>query len=148
MTTATAPRTCSIARTLEVVGEKWALLAVREVFLGVRRFDEIVARTGAPRDTLANRLRTLVAQGVLERRQYSDRPPRDEYVLTAEGRALYPLILTLKQWGDTYRSGAEGPPLVLEHTCGAVLETTVVCRDCGQEVLARDVRRAEEPRRT
>ena len=143
MTTATAaPRVCSIARTLEVVGEKWALLAVREVFLGVRRFDEMVARTGAPRDTLANRLRTLVAYGVLERRRYSDRPPRDEYVLTDVGRDLYPVILTLKQWGDVHRAGEDGPPLVLQHSCGAVLEPVLVCRECRQEVVAQDVRRA------
>jgi DNA-binding HxlR family transcriptional regulator len=142
VTTATAPRTCSIARTLEVVGEKWALLAVREVFLGVRRFDEMVARTGAPRDTLASRLRTLVAYGVLERRRYSDRPPRDEYVLTDVGRDLYPVILTLKQWGDTHRAGEEGLPLVLQHSCGAVLEPVMVCRQCREEVVARDVRRA------
>ena len=136
------PRACSIARTLEVVGEKWALLAVREVFLGVRRFDEMVARTGAPRDTLANRLRTLVEQGVLEKRQYSERPPRSEYVLTPSGRELYPVILALKQWGDHHRVGADGPPLVLEHQCGEVLDPALTCRGCGHEVSAREVRRA------
>src|SRR6516165_1166696 len=78
------PRPCSIARTLDVVGEKWALLAVREVFLGNRRFDAMVHRTGAPRDTLAARLRTLVGAGVLERRQYSEHPARFEYHLTAQ----------------------------------------------------------------
>src|SRR6476469_8339461 len=113
-----SPRVCSIARTLDVVGEKWALLAVREVFLGNHRFDEMVARTGAPRDTLANRLRTLVAEGVLEKRRYSERPPRDEYVLTEAGRDLYPVVMALKQWGDRHRSGEDGPPLVLAHTCG------------------------------
>ncbi|HEY5011065.1 MAG TPA: helix-turn-helix domain-containing protein, partial [Acidimicrobiales bacterium] len=76
------PRTCSVARTLEIVGEKWALLAVREVFLGNRRFDEMVRRTGAPRDTLTARLKTLVAAGVLERRAVSEHPPRFEYRLT------------------------------------------------------------------
>src|SRR5471032_724657 len=95
-----APRTCSIARTLEVVGEKWALLAVREVFLGDRRFEEMVRRMGAPRDTLAARLRTLVGAGILERRQYSDHPARFEYRLTMAGRDLYPVILTLMSWGD------------------------------------------------
>jgi DNA-binding HxlR family transcriptional regulator len=70
------PRACSIARTLDIVGEKWALLALREVFLGDRRFDEMVRRTGAPRDTLAARLRTLTAAGVLERRPYSEHPAR------------------------------------------------------------------------
>lgn len=140
--TAAAPRVCSIARTLEVVGEKWALLAVREAFLGNTRFDAIVARTGAPRDTLAHRLRSLVAHGVLERRRYSDRPPRDEYVLTDAGRDLYPVILALLQWGDTHRAGEEGPPLVLEHACGQVLHTATTCRACGEEVRTEQVRRA------
>src|ERR1700678_1430370 len=88
------PRACSIARALDIVGEKWALLAVREVFLGNRRFDEMVHRTGAPRDTLAARLRTLVGAGILERRPYCERPARPEYHLTAAGRDLYPVIVT------------------------------------------------------
>src|SRR5580765_5853048 len=102
MATATQPRTCSVARTIDIVGERWALLAIREVFLGVRRFDEMIRNTGAPRDTMAARLRMLVERGVLERRQYSEHPPRDEYVLTPAGRDLYPLILTTMQWGDRY----------------------------------------------
>src|SRR3954454_24900107 len=96
------PRVCSIARTLEVVGEKWALLDVREVFLGNRRFDEMVRRTGAPRDTLTPRPRTLVHAGTPPRRQYSDPPPRFEYHLTGAGRDLYPVILTLLRWGDEH----------------------------------------------
>src|ERR1051326_4581484 len=92
------PRACSIARTLEIVGEKWALLAVREIFLGNRKFDEMVRNTGAPRDTMAARLRVLVAAGILERRQYSEHPPRHEYRLTPAGRDLYPVILTLMRW--------------------------------------------------
>src|SRR3984885_5249810 len=106
MSTAPAdPRPCSIARTLDVVGEKWALLAVREVFLGNRRFDEMVRRTGAPRDTLAARLRTLVGRGILERRQYSEHPARFEYRLTDAGRDLYPVIVSLLRWGDEYLAG-------------------------------------------
>src|SRR5215475_8673639 len=112
------PRECSVARTLELVGEKWALLAVREVFLGNRRFDEMVRRTGAPRDTMAARLRVLVGAGILERRQYCDHPARFEYFLTRAGADLYPVILTLMRWGDTYLAGEGGPPLVLEHRCG------------------------------
>jgi DNA-binding HxlR family transcriptional regulator len=134
-------RACSIARTLEVVGEKWALLAVREVFLGVRRFDEIVARTGAPRDTLTARLRTLVAHDVLARRLYCERPPRYEYVLTDAGRALYPVILTLMQWGDRHQARDGAPPLLLEHSCGARLDPVLTCRSCTTEVDASDVRR-------
>ena len=125
-------RVCSVARTLELVGEKWALLAVREVFLGNRRFDQMVRKIGAPRDTLAARLRALVGAGILERRQYSDHPARFEYYLTEAGRDLYPVILTLMRWGDTYLADSDGPPLVLEHECGHRLNAQVVCEACGQ----------------
>ncbi len=121
-----------MARTLDIVGEKWALLAVREVFLGNRRFDEMVRRTGAPRDTLAARLRTLAGAGILERRQYSEHPARYEYRLTEAGLELYPVILTLMRWGDKYLAGDAGPPLVLEHSCGHRLVVTVVCDACGE----------------
>lgn len=135
---ASQPRSCSIARTLDIVGEKWALLAVREVFLGNRRFDEMIRRTGAPRDTLAARLRTLVASGILERRQYSEHPARYEYRLTEAGRDLYPVIVTLMRWGDKHLVGEGGPPLVLEHNCGHRLVAELVCESCGEPVDPRD----------
>jgi len=131
-----------VARTLEIVGEKWALLAVREVFLGNRRFDEMVRRTGAPRDTLAARLRSLVGAGILERRQYSEHPARHEYRLTEAGQELYPVILTLMRWGDKHLAGDAGPPLVLEHACGHRLVAKVVCAACGEPVDARAARPA------
>ncbi len=134
MTGLAEPRVCSIARTLEVVGEEWALLSVREVFLGNRRFDEMIRRTGAPRDTLTARLRTLVDAGILQRRQYSDHPPRFEYHLTAAGQDLYPVILTLLRWGDEHLAGPQGPPLVLEHQCGHRLIPEVSCHACGEVV--------------
>jgi DNA-binding HxlR family transcriptional regulator len=142
---ATEPRVCSIARTLDVVGEKWALLAVREVFLGNRRFDEIVRRTGAPRDTMAARLRTLVGGGILERRQYSEHPARFEYRLTTAGRDLYPVILTLMRWGDRYLAGADGPPLMLEHHGDHTLTPELVCTECGEQVRPRDTRPVRAP---
>src|SRR5438105_6356596 len=134
------PRTCSIARTLEIVGEKWALLAIREVFLGNRRFDEMVRRTGAPRDTLTARLRTLVAAGILERRRYSEHPARSEYHLTQAGRDLYPVIATLMRWGDKYLAGDDGPPLVLEHTCGHQLVAQLTCQACGEPLESGQAR--------
>ena len=134
------PRPCSIARTLDIVGEKWALLAIREVFLGNRRFDEMVRRTGAPRDTLAARLRTLTGAGILERRQYCEHPARYEYFLTDAGRDLYPVIVTLMRWGDQYLAGDGGPPMVLEHHCGHRLEARVVCQACWEPLHARDTR--------
>jgi DNA-binding HxlR family transcriptional regulator len=134
------PRECSVARTLEIVGEKWALLAVREVFLGNGRFDEMVRRTGAPRDTMAARLRILVSSGILERRQYSEHPVRFEYHLTDAGRDLYPVILTLMRWGDRYLAGPAGPPLELEHRCGHRLSAQLVCEACGDPVVAGETR--------
>ncbi len=134
------PRECSIARTLEIVGEKWALLAVREVFLGNGRFDEMVRRTGAPRDTMATRLRALVGTGILERRQYSEHPARFEYHLTEAGRDLYPVILTLMHWGDKHLAGPGGVPLVLEHRCGHRLSAELVCQACGEPVVAEQTR--------
>jgi DNA-binding HxlR family transcriptional regulator len=141
MTAAAAqPRACSIARTLEIVGEKWALLAVREVFLGNGRFDEMVRRTGAPRDTMAARLRTLTAAGVLERHQYSRHPDRFEYQLTAAGRDLYPVILSLMSWGDRHLAGPEGPPLVLHHHGEHRLTPAMICAECGEPVRAGESR--------
>jgi DNA-binding HxlR family transcriptional regulator len=141
MTAAAAgPRVCSVARTLEIVGEKWALLAVREVHLGNRRFDEIVRRTGAPRDTMAARLRTLVGAGILERRQYSEHPARFEYRLTQAGRDLHPVILTLMNWGDRYLAGPDGPPTVLEHHGDHRLVAEVCCAECGEPVRTEDTR--------
>ncbi|MGB6452955.1 MAG: helix-turn-helix domain-containing protein [Streptosporangiaceae bacterium] len=137
---AVQPRACSVARTLEIVGEKWALLALREVFLGNRRFDEMVRRIGAPRDTLAARLRSLVGAGILERRQYSEHPARYEYRLTTVGQELYPVILTLMRWGDEHLADDGGVPLVLEHACGYRLVAQVVCQACGEPVQPRSAR--------
>lgn len=133
-------RVCSIARTLEVVGERWALLAIREVFLGNRRFDEMVRRTGAPRDTLAARLRSLVERGVLERRQYCEHPARYEYRLTEAGVDLYPVIISLLRWGDDHLAGEEGPPLLLEHHGDHHLVPRLSCDVCGETVDPRQVR--------
>lgn len=141
MTSAAAqPRVCSVARTLEIVGEKWALLAVREVFLGNRRFDEMVRQTGAPRDTLAARLRTLVGAGILDRRPYSEHPARFEYRLTEAGRDLHPVILTLMSWGDRHLAGAEGPPRVLRHHDDHRLVPRVVCDECREPVDGPEAR--------
>ena len=128
-------RDCSVANALAVVGERWSLLALREVMFGVRRFDQIARNTGASRDILTTRLRSLEAAGVLERRQYETRPPRYEYVLTESGRALHTVLLTLMQWGDRYVTEGE-PPTVWEHECGATLHAKLVCEHCGQEVRA------------
>lgn len=126
-------RECSIANALAVIGERWSLLALREVLLGVRRFDQIARNTGASRDILTTRLRGLEAAGVLERRQYQAHPPRYEYVPTDAGRALNGVLLTLMRWGDRYVTEGE-PPAAWRHDCGAELEVRTVCADCGEEI--------------
>jgi DNA-binding HxlR family transcriptional regulator len=102
---------CSIARALEVVGERWTLLIVRDVFLGLRRFEEFQQNLGIARNVLTDRLNRLVEEGILERVPYSERPDRYEYRLTRKGRDLHLALTGLRQWGDKYRS--EKPPTVL-----------------------------------
>ena len=132
------PRPCAIASALSFLGEKWAFLVVRELALGVHRFDAIARNTGAPRDILTNRLRRLEAEGVLEKRLYQERPPRYEYRLTEAGKELRPILLGLAQWGDKWAS----PPrsTVWEHECGAELEVEHTCAACGGRVTGSDVR--------
>jgi DNA-binding HxlR family transcriptional regulator len=133
----TTARRCSVAAALGVIGEKYSLLVLREVFFRVRRFDAIQRNTGAPRDVLTTRLRRLVDAGVLEKVRYQERPERYEYHLTPAGVELRPVLLVLMQWGD--RHLVAGPPVVLEHSCGADLDATLICRDCGAEVRNRDI---------
>ena len=102
---------CSIARALEVVGERWTLLIIRDVFLGKRRFDELQESLGIARNVLTDRLNRLVDEGILERVRYSERPERFEYRLTRKGRELNLALTALRQWGDTYLS--EKPPTLL-----------------------------------
>ncbi|HET9139110.1 helix-turn-helix domain-containing protein [Actinophytocola sp.] len=131
-------RACSIANALTVIGERWSLLALREVFFGVHRFDRIAENTGASRDILAARLRTLVAAGVLDRRQYEQHPPRYEYVLTEAGQALHTVLLTLMDWGDRHVTDGP-PPTVWRHGCGATLAPRTVCAACGEPVRTEDM---------
>jgi DNA-binding HxlR family transcriptional regulator len=125
--------TCSVARGLEVVGEWWTLLIVRDLFLGMRRFDEIRDSLGISRNILIDRLDTLVEHGLVERRAYQKHPPRSDYHLTDKGRDLYPVILALMRWGDTWLAGSAGPPVLIEHAaCGRIAQPQVTCDHCGQ----------------
>jgi DNA-binding HxlR family transcriptional regulator len=126
------PRPCSIANTLSVIGEKYSLLVLREVFYGVRRFNDIARNTGAPRDVLTARLNHLVEAGVLEKVPYSQRPLRHKYVPTQAGRELQAVLFTLMAWGDRHLS--DRPPVVFEHSCGADFDPTVVCGACGEKI--------------
>jgi DNA-binding HxlR family transcriptional regulator len=134
-------RACSIAAALEVVGDRWSLLAVREVSFGRHRFSEILEGTGAPRDRLAARLKALVAAGVLERRQYQEAPARFDYHLTEAGRDLVPVLRALMAWGD--RWVVDEPPMTLMHH-DHVLDAQPVCRTCGEAVRSGDVHRREK----
>jgi DNA-binding HxlR family transcriptional regulator len=126
------PRACSMAAALGILGERWSLLAIRELSYGVHRFDQIVAFTGAPRDILTARLRRLEADGIVERRQYSQRPARFEYHLTRAGHELLPILVALGQWGD--RWAVDRPAVVLRHECGHRLRADLVCHACGKEL--------------
>ena len=129
---------CSTAQTLEVVGEWWTLLIVRDAFFGVRRFEEFQRRLGLSRSVLAGRLARLVEHGVLETRPYESRPPRVEYLLTAKGRDLFPVLVALQQWGD--RWARADPPVVLRHRgCGRITHPHLVCSECGEVVDAAAV---------
>jgi DNA-binding HxlR family transcriptional regulator len=126
-----AHQTCSIARSLEVIGERWTLLILRDVLLGRHRFDDLVDSVGVTRTVLTQRLRHLVGEGVLERRAYQRRPERFEYHLTTKGRELMPVIAQLMWWGDRHYPEAAGPPRLLVHEgCGGPVEATYRCAAC------------------
>jgi DNA-binding HxlR family transcriptional regulator len=134
---------CSVAGTLAVVGEKWSLLVLREAFLGVRRFADFQRVLGAPKAVLTDRLGTLVEQGVLARVPYQavGERQRHEYRLTAKGRDLYPTLVALMEWGDTYLADDGVVPLQLRHReCGEPVHLQLVC-DAGHQLAdAREVR--------
>jgi DNA-binding HxlR family transcriptional regulator len=131
---------CSVAQCLEVVGDRWSLLIVREAFLGTSRFDVFQRRLGISRNILNQRLSKLVDQGVLVRRAYSERPTRYEYKLTDKGRDLWPVITTMRQWGDRY-AAPEGPPVeIVDTRCGHVAQVEMYCSACHHEIGPRDVR--------
>jgi DNA-binding HxlR family transcriptional regulator len=131
-------RVCSITDALTLVGDRYALLIVREIRYGRNRFTQLLHGTGAARDVLARRLRELVEAGIVERRPYSERPPRHEYVLTEAGMELHPVLLQLKEWGDRHcNPGSE--PVIFRHTCGAEFHAETVCNACRQPIRAGDL---------
>ena len=136
---------CSIARTLELVGERWTFLVLRDVFLGVRRFDAMQRDLGVARNVLAARLDRLVGEGILMKVPYSERPVRYEYKLTDKGIDLWPVVVELLHWGDRY-AAPHGPPIVIRHKgCGGELGERRVCTRCGEPLGARDVRAEPGP---
>jgi DNA-binding HxlR family transcriptional regulator len=131
---------CSIARTLEIVGERWSLLVLRDVFLGVHRFDALQRDLGVARNVLAARLERLVGEGILEKAPYQERPTRHEYRLTEKGLDLWPIFVELLRWGDRHAPGPEGPPVLLRHRdCGGLLGDHRICERCGAPLGVRDI---------
>jgi len=126
---------CSLARGLELIGDWWSPLIIRDLFLGVARFDELVEDLGISRNLLTRRLASLVTNGVVERVAYQHRPTRYEYRLTEAGRDLVPAILALTAWGDRWARPKQGSPILFIHkACGHRFEPTVVCSECGRPV--------------
>ncbi len=141
-----ADMNCSIAQSLEIVGEWWTLLILRDSFLGIRRFDEFVERLGISRNVLATRLDTLVEAGILEQHPYDEAGRRYDYLLTDKGRALWPVMTALRQWGDEWILGEGNEPLLLEHRGHGHLTTAhMTCSVCGEQLDARSVRAVPGP---
>ena len=131
---------CSVAQTLSVIGDRWTLLILRDCFLGIRRFDDFLNSLDVSRTILTSRLSKLVETGVLEKQPYQERPTRYDYRLTKKGQDLYPVILTLVQWGDTYRGDGKRPPIERVHKkCGHKLQAHLICEDCGEEIQPQQV---------
>jgi DNA-binding HxlR family transcriptional regulator len=136
---------CSVAQCLEVVGEWWSMLIVRDAFLGVTRFDQFQERLGISRNILNQRLNRLIDTGVLTRTAYSEHPPRYDYRLTEKGRDLWPVLTAMRQWGDRY-AAPEGPPLQVVHrACGHVSEAIMTCSECGEALGPREVKAVAGP---
>jgi DNA-binding HxlR family transcriptional regulator len=129
---------CSVARTLERIGDRWTMLIIRDAFLGVRRFDDFQGGLGIARNVLTDRLARLVDEGILEKRAYQERPERFEYRLTEKGIDLWPVLVSLMQWGDRHDPAEGGPPTVIVHRdCGGSLDQHFRCERCGADVDAR-----------
>lgn len=140
--TSVAHLPCSVARTIDVIGDRWTVLIVRDVFYGRRRFDDMAASLPIARNVLSRRLADLVDHGILTRRRYSQRPPRDEYLLTDRGRDLFGVVAALMAWGDRWLTpeGEEDPVDLVHQPCGHATTPTVVCDTCRQPLRAADVR--------
>lgn len=138
---------CPVARSQVVVGDRWAVLIVRELFMGNRRFDSLLAQSQATPQMLSARLKRLEADGMIQRNRYMDKPPRYEYELTEMGRAFYPVILALREWGETWcKSPDEGVAVRYTHlTCGHDAGIGTVCHACGEPLRREDLKAELSP---
>lgn len=137
-----AENTCTAARAVELFGDAWMMMILREMFLGTRRFDDLQRLTGASPATMSQRLKKLESVGVLRRETYQDNPPRYEYRLTAMGRDLWPVIISMKAWGDKWLGSGATPVAVIHKGCGHAVTPRMVCPDCHTLMDAHDA----EPR--
>ena len=137
---------CSIARAVDVIGQRWTPLIVRDLFAGMSKFEDIRRDLGVASNILAARLDDLERHGVVEKRQYQSMPARYEYLLTEKGRDLYPVIATLLAWGDKWLAEPEGAPALTVHAdCGHVTTAKTVCAQCGAELNADNAIHAPGP---
>jgi DNA-binding HxlR family transcriptional regulator len=134
------PRVCSIADALEILGDRWSLLVVRECSYGVHRFNDIQRNTGAATDILTSRLKRLDAAGIIRREPYSTRPLRYEYFLTEAGMELFPVLLALREWGERQLHPGMDPQNPVWHDCGAELHVEPACQACHKVIKPEDLR--------
>lgn len=133
-----ARKVCGVSRTIEIVGDAWTLMILRDMFLGARRFDDLQRQTGCSPHLLSQRLKRLEAEKIVKRRAYSERPLRHEYRLTERGRDLWPVVVALKSWGDRWLTRPGGAPIELTHRgCGRVTQPRMCCSECGDPMDAR-----------
>jgi DNA-binding HxlR family transcriptional regulator len=131
---------CSIARTVDLIGDGWTPMVLREAFYGTTRFDEFERVLGVGRNVLSQRLARLVEEGLLERKAYQQNPPRYDYVVTAKGRELFPILAAMMAWGDRWLAPSAGPPVLLRHeACGHDTHAEVVCGECLEPLELDDV---------
>ena len=130
---------CSLARSLDLIGDWWTPLIIRDVSLGLERFDDLATNLGISRNLLTTRLKALVEANILERVRYCERPPRDRYRLTPAGRELVPILAALTVWGDRWTAPPEGPPMLFRHD-GHRCTPTVCCSACGQSLTTDNLR--------
>jgi DNA-binding HxlR family transcriptional regulator len=140
-----ADMNCSIAQCLEIVGEWWTLLILRDVFLGYSRFDEFESRLGIARNVLTQRLERLVDAGVLERVPYQERPVRHDYLLTEKGRDLWQVVTAMRQWGDRWAAPGGAPVELVHRACGEVVDVVPSCSHCGEQLTTLDVQARPGP---
>lgn len=129
---------CSIARTVDVLGDAWSWLVIRDLTVGIRRFEDLRQDLGISRQILTDRLANLQTHGIIERTEYQTRPPRHEYSLTVKGRELMPILVTLTHWGDAW-TAPDGPPMIYTHRACGRPGITLACAECHQPVTADDI---------